>query len=263
MKPHTILILVLTLGGFTLHALPPAALQTKLKSEKVTVIDVRSPSLYEKGHIPGAMNIPAAVCPAKKLPPLGDVVVYDAGLGQNEAESAALALNAKTGIKAQVLDGGFAAWQQFRGESTEAPGMITDHPPMITYAQVKAAQSNGVVLVDLRKQPRQSRQSAGQAPEPLSDLRKEFPGAAHARSAFDLPQTRQSGSGVPPLLVLVDSGDGSAQATAAALKANGITRFAILAGGEEIIARRGEAGLQRSGIGTVPPGLLKSTNPQP
>jgi hypothetical protein len=49
------------------------------------------------------------------------------------------------------------------------------------------------------------------------------------------------------LLVLIDSGDGKADEMARALKANGNKRFVILAGGEEMLARKGKAGLQRSG----------------
>jgi hypothetical protein len=44
-----------------------------------------------------------------------------------------------------------------------------------------------------------------------------------------------------PLLVLIDSGNGAAQRMARALKANGTKRFVILAGGEEILARKGRS----------------------
>ena len=49
---------------------------------KSTFIDVRSPELYSQAHIPGAINIPASLCPLKNLPPLGQVVVYGDGLGR-------------------------------------------------------------------------------------------------------------------------------------------------------------------------------------
>ncbi|MFA6632453.1 MAG: hypothetical protein WCU90_09150, partial [Kiritimatiellia bacterium] len=51
------------------------------------------------------------------------------------------------------------------------------------------------------------------------------------------------------LYVLIDAGDGAAERTAQALKAAGISRVAILAGGETIIRRKGEPGLLRRGPG--------------
>jgi len=51
-------------------------------------------------------------------------------------------------------------------------------------------------------------------------------------------------------MVLIDGGgpDNSAQEMARTLKANGIKRVVILAGGEEILSRGGKPGLQRTGI---------------
>jgi hypothetical protein len=63
----------------------------------------------------------------------------------------------------------------------------------------------------------------------------------------------------PPLLVLIDSGNGTAQRMARALKANGIERFAILGGGEEILAHKGRPGLSRTtGAISPPPGFAPS-----
>jgi rhodanese-related sulfurtransferase len=237
-------------------ALSPADLQAKLNAgAKLTVIDVRNLGLYQKSHIPGAINIPAVFCAEKMLPRLGAVVVYDSGVGRDEATPAAITLNAKPGISAEVLEGGFAGWLQAQGPSTKAHGLHPESTPLISYADLKAAQGDNLVLVDLRKPVLQARQNDGNTapPAPLTDLRKEFPAAAVASSPFNLPQTRQSGSGsISPLLVLIDSGDGAAQAMAAALKANGISRFAVLAGGESILARRGEPGMQRITTSTLP-----------
>jgi len=254
------LALALALAPALALAISPADLEAKLSAgAKLTVIDVRAPAFYEKGHIPAAISIPAALCATKKLPPLGQVVVYDAGLGSDEAKRSAAALNAKPGIKAEVMEGGFAAWTEAKGQSTQAAGMKSEEVPSITFAQLQVAQSNDVVIVDLRKPPVQSRQDAqGVPPPPLTDLRKEFPGAAVTTSPFQLPQTRQSGSGASPLIVLIDNGDGSARAMASTLKANGIARFVVLAGGEAILSRHGEPGLQRVGSGAAvfPPGFV-------
>jgi len=249
-------VLTIALLAFSLHpsafALSPADLQSRLTAgEKLTIIDVRNLSLYEKSHIPGAINVPAVFCAQKTLPRLGTVIVYDSGTARDEATGAAATLNGKPGIRAEVLEGGFAGWQQAKGLSTQAQGMRPEELPLISYADVKTGPADGVVLVDLRKPVPQTPQSGDTPPPaPLTDLRTEFPSAAVTSSPFNLPQTRQAGP--PPLLILIDSGDGAAQAMAAALKANGTQRFAILAGGESILARHGEPGLQRSTGTTVP-----------
>jgi rhodanese-related sulfurtransferase len=229
--------------------------QELAKGERLTVIDVRSPTLFARGHIPGAINVPASLCGQKKLPPLGKVVVCDEGLGRDATEAAATALAAKPGITVEVLEGGFAAWESAQATTTRRRGMEPETPNYITYAQLKAAKTDELVLVDLRKQPSKVRKlgpnDAAPSSEPLTDLNQEFPGMRVAHSAFETAPTRQSGVASPaPLLVLIDNGDGAAQAMARTLKANGVKRYVILAGGELILARHGQPGLQRSGSGS-------------
>jgi rhodanese-related sulfurtransferase len=243
----------ISLSGMTV-----ADLQKQLAGgEKVTVIDVRSPSLFARGHVPGAINIPASLCPQKKLPPLGKVVICGEGLGRDATDNAAAALAAKPGITVEILVGGFAAWENEHSPTTRTRGLEPEALNYITYAQLKAAKVDDLVLIDLRKNPLQQRESvtgsAAPASQPLTDLNQEFPGARLAKSAFDLAQSRQNqagGSASPPLFVLIDSGDGTAQAMARTLKANGMNRYAILAGGELILARHGQAGLQRGSSGS-------------
>jgi rhodanese-related sulfurtransferase len=251
MKNHLILCLALgTAAGF---AISPSELQSELAGGSApTVIDVRANDLFAKNHIPGAINIPAALCGAKNLPRLGRVVVYDAGLGVNEASGAMAALNAKPGIQAEALDGGFAAWESLNSNTTQGQGVEMQAVPMITYDQVKTNAADDLVLVDLRQITNAASATAkylpGKSTQPLSDLQSAFPQARVTHSPFGVKSTKKSASGatVPPLLVLVDRGDGTAQQMARTLRANGITRFVILAGGEDIIARQGQSGLQRS-----------------
>lgn len=252
----------------------PAEVQRLIDAgEKITFVDVRAKVLFEKGHVPGAINVPAALVSSKQLPPLGRVVVYDDGLGRDTATAAMNALNLKTGITAAVLDGGFATWESARATTTKPAGMRPEETPFITYADLNEVQSDDVVLVDLRKETAQLRQASVDAepaapPEPLTDLRQQFTKVRGiTRSPFDLPQTRQlsaRGATAPPLLVLIDNGDGAAPAMARELKANGVTRFAILAGGEQILARKGQRGLGRATSTIVvhrPPGVsLTNTN---
>ena len=236
-----------------------AELQRQLADgASITVIDIRSTALFQKGHIPGAINVPAALIPEKELPPLGKVVVCDEGLGQTTAESAVAALNRKKGIAAEMLEGGFAGWEALAGTTTRESGLQKEELNLITFDQLKKTNPAELVLVDLRKPRVQVRQGEPNADAPapsppLTDLRKEFPQVPITRSPFDLPQAKQSeterGKG-GPVLVLIDDGgaDNSAQEMARTLKANGIKRVVILAGGEEILSRGGRPGLQRAGV---------------
>lgn len=238
-------------------AISPAQVQQLLDSGgKITFVDVRLNRLFQTGHIPGALNLPAQLVPEKQLPPLGRVVVYDGGLGDDAAPAAAAALNQKAGITAEVLDGGYAAWQMAQAQTTQSGGLKPEEIPLITYAQLAKAQSADTVLVDLRQPAAAAANTASAklattpAATTLTDLSAEFPQARIVQSPFAVvsPQAKAvAASTPPPLLVLIDIGDGRARQMARTLKANGITRFAVLAGGEQILSVHGQAGLQRIG----------------
>ncbi len=241
-------------AGFTAGAVTPADLSRLLSSgEAVTVIDVRPTDFFQKGHVPEAINIPASVIAQKRLPKLGKAIVYDAGLGEDLVTSAVAALNAKPGIAAQALEGGLAAWEAAGGQTTADPGITVSQLPMITYDKLKNVSGN-YVIVDLRQAAAPAKAAVG-ASKPQVDLATEFPGATVSRDPFAVAAPRKAANGtmggVTPLLVLVDSGDGTAQEIGRALKANGNKRFVILAGGEEIILRKGKPGLERSGSTAV------------
>lgn len=247
------LCLALLASAAVASAVTPAQVLEKLKAgEKITFIDVRPTKVFTQGHISGAISIPAALVPAKQLPPIGHVIVYDDGLIENTAPAAADALNQKKGITAEVLDGGFAAWETAHAATTTPRGLRAEELPLITYDRLKKTPAEKVVLVDLRKQPQPERQNAvpgatNSPAQPLTDLAKEFPGMSVSQSAFDLPPTRQAAAaGGDAVLVLIDSNDGAAQKMGRALKANGTKRFVILVGGEEILAHHGQPGLQRT-----------------
>jgi rhodanese-related sulfurtransferase len=235
-------------------AVSPAQVQQRTDSgEKLTLIDLRPANVFAQGHIPNAINIPASLVPLKQLPPLGKVVVYDEGLGHDSASAAALALNQKRGITAEVMDGGYASWQTARASTTQVKGMQHEDLQMITYDQLKRTTNDDVVLVDLRTASSPSKSQAQRTAQPLTDLQAEFPKAKITRSPFENAKAMKlasAGSDKAPLVVLIDSGDGAAQAMARALKANGVKRYVILAGGEEILSRKGQPGLQRA-AGTI------------
>lgn len=224
---------------------------------KITFMDVRANQLFQAGHLPGAINVPASVVPLKQFSNLGHIVVYDDGLGRPDSQLAAVALNRQPGISAEVLEGGFAAWEMAQPGTTKARGLQAESMPMITYDQLKKIEPGQAYLIDLRKQSSDTKKlavtpngSAITPDEPLTDLKSEFPGLVVHTSSFSLVQSARLSTKnsplVPPLLVLIDNGDGTAQEEARALRANGHRRFVILAGGESILARQGQAGLQRS-----------------
>jgi rhodanese-related sulfurtransferase len=219
-------------GIFGLQATTVPDLQKELG--KITVIDIRSPRDFSEDHIPGAINIPAAVCPEKRLPPLGPVIIYGDGIGQDESAAAA-ALAKKPGLAVSILQGGFAAWKSSQAISTRGAGFKRESLNYISYARLKAMKRARIALVDLRK-PRRHGEDA------LTDLNAEFPGAKQSRTAKDAI------SGGTSLAVLIDSGDGTAEDMARKLKAGGAHNYVILAGGEMILSRHGEAGLQRHGV---------------
>ena len=82
------------------------------KSDKHLVLDVRSPEHFEKGHIPGAKNIPLAdlVSSLKSLPKDKTIVTYCSNITCALAPKAALEL-AQKGFKVMELFGGIQEWQ--------------------------------------------------------------------------------------------------------------------------------------------------------
>jgi len=223
---------------------------------KLTVIDVRNLTAYENSHIPGSINIPASLMVNKKLPPLGQVVVYGDGIHTEKADNAANALNQKRGIQADVLEGGISAWQSLNMPDTRIAGMSKTKYSYITYQELLEFVSGNtdLVLVDLR-QPKND--------QILSDLDLQFPGVEvikpasrinpknNKESKFRLRSLmRRQKRLVPPLLVLIDNGDEVSEKIYRRLGASRIKRLAILVGGELILSRQGESGQQKRIDGT-------------
>lgn len=245
--------LILTLSALSaltaqLLAVSPSDLQVLIeRGEKVTVVDIRTTGEYKTGHIPGAINVPEEIINAKRLPPLGKVIVCGSGLGTDNPADAAAALSQKRGIQAEVLEGGFAAWDSLNAPSTRQSGLTAEATKHITYDQLKSAQAGDVVLVDLRKKDAKSIAKSG----PKTDLKAVFPKAGQVSSNLDAVTPKKGGSRltktVPPLLVLIDDGNGDAYEAARRLRAEGHKRVVVLVGGEKSLEREGKSGLQRSG----------------
>lgn len=94
------------------------------------VLDVRSPSLYRRSHIPGAINLPHGKIIESKLAkwPLERlIVVYCAGPHCNGANKAAVRL-AKLGRPVKELIGGITGWadEGFAFFAGDRQGHISD-----------------------------------------------------------------------------------------------------------------------------------------
>ena len=89
----------------------------------------------------------------------------------------------------------------------------------------------------------------------LTDLASAFPGMRVRRSPFgqgsgrtamgETPGDEVGGQAHSEVFVLIDNGDGRAEAMARRLRAAGIKRFVILAGGEEALSREGRPGIMK------------------
>lgn len=252
-------------------AATPVQLDALIKSgQPVTIVDLRSTDDYQHGHITGAINIPYRVVAEKRLPPLGKVVAYCDGLGSTYAAGCVAALNAKPGIQAEALEGGYAAWETFTNVTAEATSVQKETPRTITYEELQATQGQNIVIVDVRREPLALAKATGETPKEKLNLgafrQKSLPRASVTTDAFDqiarLKGNKKRFSGAPSLIVVIDNDNESAMTTARRIQQSGYKRVVVLAGGEEIIRRDGRSGMARQGA-AAPVTLDPTLKPQP
>lgn len=92
------------------------------------LLDVRSPTLYAEGHVPGALNLPHGKITQRKMAewPEGTLfVTYCAGPHCNGADKGALRL-AQLGLPVKLMIGGVTGWldEGFTLATGEAIGRI-------------------------------------------------------------------------------------------------------------------------------------------
>jgi len=207
------------------NAMTLSSLNDRISSnQKITIIDIRSTEQYQKSHIPGAINIPARLCPYKRLPRFGHVVVYGDGLNQAVLKQAVSELDKKDGIWAEALDGGFSEWKANNYSITVKSGMIREELPYITFEDFEnmVNSRSDILLLDIRNQKNRSRS--------VSDLKHRYPNIPVVHSPFcNKKRLKQSQS----LFVLIDRGDGASEQMAHKMKSAGIKHFVILTGGEQ------------------------------
>jgi rhodanese-related sulfurtransferase len=104
----------------------PIAISRMIESgEKVQIIDLRTPELFAKSHIPGAINVSYddLTSYADKLNPEVPTVVYCYDIVCHLATKAALLL-AKKGYRVRELVGGYDEWvaKKLKAEGTAKAG---------------------------------------------------------------------------------------------------------------------------------------------
>ncbi len=225
--------------------------KTLAKGVRVTIIDVRKSRDYSSGHIPNAINIQARIIGMKRLPPLGRVIVCWDGIDREQALAAVRVLNEKPGIEAEVLEGGFPAWNAQKFSRTGDVGVTREKFQYITYKKLKMTPENNwdVILVDLR--------SPVEKTDKLSNISEHFPGLriitpdrrhglrVKKKGDFSIPALAViKEKGHDGVYVLIDRGNGMAERVARRLHGAGIKNIVILVGGERILQRYGQSGFK-------------------
>jgi len=96
------------------YEIGPVGLDQAIKNkEHIQVIDMRTPELYAKGHVPGAINVSLDQIErnAHQLDKNKTVVTYCYNITCSLATKGALAL-AEKGYKVKELVGGWQSWQE-------------------------------------------------------------------------------------------------------------------------------------------------------
>jgi rhodanese-related sulfurtransferase len=264
-----IMIIIISLGAVFFNfmdiscAVTPQQLGEMLKrGDKITIIDIRNTELYAQGHIQEAINIPTSIIAKKRLPPFGAVVVYGDGIRMDLTQDAANDLNRKKGIKAEILEGGYAAWEAVSLPTTRKSGLGKSKIQYISYQELEktAAENPDIILVDLRVGPLRKKIHRGtisQEEQPVTELSKEFSGfqtiklsqkSRARKKKWDIASQIFKKEQVDPhrnLYVLIDNCDGESEKVARRLMAAGVKRVAILTGGELSLRRKGKSMVMR------------------
>jgi len=98
------------------------------KADDFVLLDVRSPSLYREGHVPGALNLPHGKMTDRRMSEWPDAtlfVVYCAGPHCNGADKAAVRLS-RIGRTVKLMIGGVTGWldEGFTLGTGDAPSSV-------------------------------------------------------------------------------------------------------------------------------------------
>ena len=101
------------------------------KTEKLTVVDVRGGHDFEKGHIPGAINVPLATINTYGFAKKKILVLYCGGVDCSLSSKAAKILIDRGYKDVRVLTGGLPAWER-KGFPVIPPAPATAATPIKT-----------------------------------------------------------------------------------------------------------------------------------
>ena len=106
--------------------LSPEAVKEHIEDDDAQVVDIRPPAQFERGHIPGALNIPMSRLPAQVDEiDWGEEVVCACPIGQSSIQAAKL-IQSFEGVDDDAtvasMEGGYREWEYDleRGEQSEA-----------------------------------------------------------------------------------------------------------------------------------------------
>lgn len=95
--------------------LTPETVKERIEAEDAQVVDIRPPSQFERGHIPGAINIPMSRLPTQvDEVDWGDEIVCACPIGQSSVQAAKL-IQSFEGVDDDAtvasMAGGYREWE--------------------------------------------------------------------------------------------------------------------------------------------------------
>lgn len=213
-----------------------AELQKDRKASKgMTLIDIRQPYEYAKGHIPGAINIPVHTLKVRRLPKFTNVIIYGDGLSAEKVNTALAEIDSQLGIEPKNLEGGFSSWQKNKVMSNNlSANTLSFKELMLADIKEMADAGQSMILISLKDQSNDEIKVNLSSYFPMltivvAELVEGGVKDPHAFSSFQLP----SHYTVSPkqLYIVIDEGNGEASKFILRLKGLGAEKVAVLSGG--------------------------------
>lgn len=252
--------LVILLAG--LHGAHGAEISAKQLRELLAkpgphpvLIDIRPTAAFQKGSLPGAINIPGQVLLEKKLSfSRGCILISDGIADKVEPAQLAEKLRAKGVSSVDHLKGGVAAWSELKdAPTTTGKGSAVGRTTRTVTYQDLVRKTGDVCVIDLRTAEEREVPEGHQCPVAgFCGLRK-FAYCANLKEFHrrNSRVSREDRAGEMPLTVIIPSASNDAEPVLNSLLLEGYRRSAILIGGAEVIETEGRRGLKRTGASSV------------